>query len=196
MEVIKKFMNCSEVFSQAEKLSPDVILLDLDADIKEGIDAIPQLTAKTKAKVLILTGSRDFTVHDRTMLSGARGIVGKEETVETILRAIERIHADQLWLDRAGTSRLVLELSRRKPVEKYSPEREKMKLLTAREKEIVEFLAVHAGVTSKVMAEKLHISDSTLRNHLGSIYGKLGVTSRLGLWDYVGKNGLNKKTVP
>lgn len=192
MEVIGKFIDCSGVFPQVEQLSPDVILFDPDLNIEEGINAIPQLIAKTKAKILIFTGVGDFSVHDRAMLNGARGIVGKEEAVETILRAIEKVHADQFWLDRAGTTRLVLELSRRKPSKKCNPEQEKFEALTPREKEIVGILTAHTGETGKAIAERLHVSESTLRNHLSSIYGKLGVTSRLGLWDYANKQELNK----
>ena len=192
MEVIGKFTDCSEVFSQVEKLSPNIILFDMDLDIEKGMDAILQLIATTKAKILIFTGLRDFSVHDRAMLNGARGIIGKEEAVETILRAIEKVHADQFWLDRAGTTRLVLELSRRKPAKKCNPEQEKFEALTPREKEIVGILTAHAGETGKAIAAKLHVSESTLRNHLSSIYGKLGVTSRLGLWDYSNKQELNK----
>ena len=50
----------------------------------------------------------------------------------------------------------------------------------------------YAGATAKVIAEKLHISEHTLRNHLTSIYDKLGVANRLELFAYAHKNGLNK----
>lgn len=196
METIRKFSDCAEAFSQVEKLFPDVILLDLDFDIEEGIDAIPKLTANSNAKILILTGLRDLEMHDRVMLSGARGIIGKEEAVETVLRAVERVHADQLWLDRAGTSRLVLELSCQKPPAGHRPGQVKAETLTVREREIVEMMTTaHTGATSKAIASKLHISESTLRNHLSAIYEKLGVTTRLELWDYVNKQRL-KKTKP
>lgn len=193
MEVIRKLTHCAEVFSQVEKLSPDVILLDLDLNIEEGMDAISQLTATTKAKILIFTGLHDLTVHDRAMLNGARGIIGKEEAIETVLRAIERVHADQFWLDRAGTTRLVLGLSRQKSVEKRNPEHKRNGTLSPREREIVGILTAHGGMSGKAIAAKLHISENTLRNHLSSIYGKLGVTSRLGLWDYANKQGAGKK---
>lgn len=191
MEVIRKFTHCAEAFSQVEKLSPDVILLDLDIDIEEGINAILQLTAATPARILILTGSRDLAAHDRAMMAGARGIIGKETTLEAVLRAIEKAHANQFWLDRASTARLALALSRKSP-EKRKPKQERVKALTPREKQIVEIVTAHAGITSKTIAAKLHISESTLCNHLGAIYGKLGVTTRLGLWDYANKQGLNK----
>ncbi len=192
MEVIRKFTHCAEVFSQVEKLFADVILLDLDLDIEEGIDAIPQLISASKAKILVFTGIRDLAVHDRAMLVGARGVVGKEEPVETVLRAIERVHADQFWLDRDGTSRLVLGLSRQDPADECNQQQEAFGALTPEEQEIVEFLTAHVGATSEAIASQLHISESAVRNHLSSIYGKLGVTTRLGLWEYANKQGSNK----
>ena len=66
-----------------------------------------------------------------------------------------------------------------------------MKTLTSREKKIVETLMSNAGASAKVIADTLHISESTLRNHLGSIYHKLGVPNRLGLLDYMRRYVLN-----
>lgn len=91
MEVVGKFTNCSEAFSQMEKLSPDVILFDLDLDIGNGINAILWLIDTSKAKVLIFIGLRDFSAYNIAMPVGARGFVEKKETEETILRAIEKV---------------------------------------------------------------------------------------------------------
>lgn len=106
MQVVKELTQYSDAISQARKLLPDVILLDLDADIEEGINSIPLLSAASKAKILVLTGLVDDKVTDQAMLVGARGILRKEAPVETVIRAIEGVHSDQFWLDRAGTSRL------------------------------------------------------------------------------------------
>ena len=191
MEVIKEFTQCSDAISQVRKLLPDVILLDLDADIEEGIKAIPLLSATNGAKILVLTGLCDDKVSDAAMLVGARGVIRKEDPVSTVARAIEGVHADQFWLDRAGTSRLVLELSRQKSTEKNSSRQKKIKTLTAREIEIADCLTQNSEMTSKSIAKMLCISDSTLRNHLGSIYEKLGIRNRVSLWNYMSKNKLS-----
>jgi two-component system, NarL family, nitrate/nitrite response regulator NarL len=192
MEVIGKFPDCSpDVLAQLEKLSPDIILLDPYLEVENGINAIRQLIAASKAKVLIFTALQDRSVYDKLMIAGAKGIVGKKEAEATILRAIEKVYEGQLWLDHAGMERLVLELSGRKSVRETSLEAERMKTLTSREKKIVETLISNAGASGKVIAETLHISESTLRNHLGSIYQKLGVPNRLGLLDYIRRYVLN-----
>ena len=119
-------------------------------------------------------------------------MVEKEEGVETILRAIEKVHEGQVWLDRASMGRLVIELSNQKVAEKRDPVQQRVGILTDREREIVAVVTSHTGATGTVIAQMLHISESTLRKHLGSIYEKLGLNSRLELWDYAHKRGLNK----
>ena len=192
MQVVKELTQCSDAIAQVRKLLPDVILLDLDTDIEEGINAIPLLSATSKAKILVLTGLDDDRVTDEAMLVGARGIIRKEASVETVVRAIEGVHADQFWPDRAGTSRLVLELSRQKSAEKDSPVEKEIRTLTTREIEVADCLTQNPDATSKTIARMLCISDSTLRNHLGSIYEKLGIRNRVGLWNYMSKNNPKK----
>lgn len=63
VEVVGKFTHCAEAFSQLEKLSADVSLLDWDLGIKNAVDDISRLTGLSKAKIMILTGSRDPSAH-------------------------------------------------------------------------------------------------------------------------------------
>ena len=191
MQVIGKFTSFAEAFPELEKLSPDIILLDLDLGTEQGIDIIPKLVAITKAKILVLTGSRDAELHDRTIIAGAKGVLEKEKPAETILTAIERVHEGQIWLNQARIGRIILELCRKKSDEDNSPDRKKIESLTARERNIILAVTGRAGATGNEIAKKLHISESTLRNHLSSIYSKLGLTNRLELWDYAHKNGLS-----
>lgn len=190
MEVVGKFTTCSEALSQMERLSPDVILLALDLGIENGIDAIPRLIAASNAKVLIFTGLHDLVAYDRAMLAGARGIVEKKEAEETILRAIEKVHEGQLWLDNAGISRLI-KFAHQKTTKNGNIDEKKLKTLTARERAVVATVTSHAGAPCKVIAATLNISERTLRNHLSAIYEKLGVTNRVGLWAYAHTHSLN-----
>jgi DNA-binding NarL/FixJ family response regulator len=193
MEVVGKFTSFAEASSQLGKLSPDVVLLDLDLGGEQGIDIIPQLAPRTPAKILVLTGSRDATLHDNCVIAGAKGVLEKENSAETILTAIERVHEGQLWMDQARMGRIILELSRKKSAEDNDPERKKIGSLTPRERKIVVAVTAHAGTTGSDIAKQLFISESTLRNHLSSIYAKLELTNRLELWDYAHQHGLNKE---
>ena len=193
MQVIGKFTSFAEASAELEKLQPDIILLDLDLGVEHGIDAIPRLIPITKAKILILTGSRDIAMHDKAIIAGAKGILEKENSAETILTAIQHVHEGQLWMDQARMGRIIQELSRKKSDEEKNPERKKIDSLTQRERKIILAVTSRAGAIGSDVAKVLHISESTLRNHLSSIYTKLELTNRLELWDYAYKNGLNKE---
>jgi two-component system, NarL family, nitrate/nitrite response regulator NarL len=172
----------------------DVILLDLDLGKTHGLDAIPILLANSKARVLVLTGLRDPAVHDKAVLAGACGVVLKEDPAETILKAIEKAYAGELWLDRAATGRLFVELSKRTGSAGQEPAEDPLSTLTTRERQIVVELGSDASATTRTVAQKLCISEHTLRNHLTSIYDKLGVSSRLELWAYVNEHGLKRRS--
>ncbi len=190
MEVVGKATSIVEALDLAGKSRPDVILVDLNLCAKNGVNAIPELIAKSKAKVLVLTGLHDPSIHDAAVLAGARGVLGKKDAPKNILKAIEKIHQDELWLDRAATGRIFVELARKGGSEKTDPKRQKISSLTARERQIISTIVGDPGAKANTIAEKLHISEHTLRNHLTSIYEKLKVTNRVELYVYANKHDL------
>ena len=192
MQVVGKATTSAEALKLLDEVQPDIILLDLDLGGENGSNAIQSLIAKSKAKVLVLTGSRDIAVHDAAVLAGAMGVVEKGEPAETILKAIRKVHEGEIWLDRSATGRIFLELSRNKASEAQNPEQRKIASLTPRERQIVAEIGSDAAAGSKVIAERLHISEHTLRNHIASIYEKLEVSSRLELFAYAGKHGITR----
>jgi len=192
MQVIGKATTSAEALKLLDEARPDIILLDLDLGGENGSNAIQALIAKSSAKVLVLTGSRDIAVHDAAVLAGAMGVVEKGEPAETILKAIRKVHEGEIWLDRSATGRIFLELSRSKAAEAQNPEQRKIASLTPRERQIVAEIGSDAAASSKVIAERLHISEHTLRNHIASIYEKLEVSSRLELFAYAGKHQINR----
>ena len=124
------------------------------------------------------------------MLSGARGIVQKEESAEIILKAIKCVYRGEIWLDRASTGRIFSKLLN--PLNgETSPEAAKIASLTAREREIIDVIITHGRSTNKEIAGHLNISEHTLRNHLSSIYSKLELENRLELAMYALKHGLS-----
>jgi DNA-binding NarL/FixJ family response regulator len=191
MQVIGKFTSYEEASTQLETLLPDLVLLDLDLGTEQGIDIIPRLLRASSAKILVLTGSRDVALHDNVIIAGAKGVLEKANSAEIILKAIERVHDGQLWVDHDRMERIILELSRKKSSDENNPERKKIESLTIRELHIVMAMTNRAGATGSEVAKGLHISESTLRNHLSSIYTKLELSNRLELWDYAHKHKLN-----
>lgn len=176
-------------------VAPDLILLDIDDENQSAVEAIPKLIEKSHAKILVLTGITDEAVHDMAIISGASGILQKKVPPPTILLAIEKVHENQLWLNKAATRRIFLELSRMSAAKTRDPDQEKIATLTDREREIVGVVASKPGASAKVVAQALHISEHTLRNHLTSVYSKLEVSNRVELYAYALRTGLSKGQV-
>lgn len=190
MEVAGSSTSCSHAISNLEGLLPDVILLDPNLNSEKELEAILQLITLSKAKILIFKWSQDSKVYDKAILAGAKGIIEKESTLETILKAIEKVHEGQVWLDQTSIKRLINELSRQNSGKNDVQEKNGIDKLTPKEKKIFFTMIENAGLPAKVIAAKLYISESTLRNHLTSIYEKLDVNSKLELWSYVHKHNL------
>lgn len=194
MEVVGTATSVIEALEAARRVQPDVIVLDIDPSEGHAVETIPQLIERSAGKVLLLSGLRNGAVHDNAVLAGARGIVGKREPPETIIKAIEKVHAGEMWLDRTTTGRILSGLSGNgKPLQ--DPETKKIALLTPREREVITHLVTDAGANYKTIARKMRISGHTLRNHLSKIYAKLGVTNRMELYFYAQKHSLASRRV-
>jgi len=179
-----------EMLDLAERVACDVILLDLDLAGRSAVAELPKLALRTRAAVLVLTGESDLAIHEAAIINGARGVVSKVEPPDVILRAIERVHAGEVWVNRTMMGRVLGVLASPHGGRKRDPESEKIATLTAREREIVVAVVRKRGAKGTAIAEALHISESTLRNHLTVIYSKLGVHNRLELFAYAGEHGL------
>lgn len=191
MVVAGKATSGTEAIEMASQARPDVIVLDSELGEQSGIDAIPQLLERSTAKVLLLSEQRNGQLHDRAVLAGARGIVYKEEPAETIVRAIEKVHKGEVWLDRMATGRILDELSQNgTPQRREQQDWATSARLTTRERELVAELVQDPGATYNKIAAKLRITEHTVRNHLTNIYSKLRVQNRLELFVYASKNGV------
>ncbi len=165
----------------------DVVVLDLDSE--DGTDSLADLHRQTKTKILVITGSHNVSLHDSAVLAGARGVVDKREATPTLLKAIERVHEGEIWIDRNATSRIFMALARKKVA--HDPVQHKIASLTLRERQTVASLVSDASAPGKVVAERLNISEHTLRHHLTSIYSKLGLINRVDLYAFAHKHGLS-----
>ncbi|WP_410500162.1 LuxR C-terminal-related transcriptional regulator [Chitinibacter sp. S2-10] len=165
-----------------------VILLDLDGD--HGIEAISALLSGANVRVLVIAAANDTDQQDKAVLAGACGAISKREPVEVLLKAIQKVNAGEYWVDRAATERILMTIAREKGAN--NAEHEKIARLTRKEKQTIAAIALGSNVSTLEIAERLHISEHTLRNHLTSIYAKLGVHNRMGLYAYAQKYGLTQ----
>jgi DNA-binding NarL/FixJ family response regulator len=169
--------------------SADMVLLDLALGSVDALEILPHLASAARAaKILVLTGDQDAERHREALVAGARGLVLKDKPPDVLLKAIRKVHAGELWFDRATMdSALQRALSRRRHDD---AERAKIESLTAREREII--LRVGQGMKSDAIARQLAISEKTVRNHLSQIFDKLGVSDRLELLLYAYRQKLVK----
>lgn len=184
MEVVATARTCEEALSKIGMLSPDVILLDLDLDGTSSLEILPTLLLNSSSRVLIFTGERQQATLDLAVHRGARGILRKDASAEQVLKAIEKTAEGEIWLDRETLGRVFSGFMNPQTARKHDPETEKQASLTARELKIIQAIVESNGALNKSLAQRLFISDHTLRNHLTSIYQKLGVGNRLELYIY------------
>lgn len=178
-----------DALTLVEREEPDIILLDIKMNGDDGLDIIPDLVKTSEtARIVILTGTRDEELQRRAIHLGAMGLVSKEKSPEILIKAIKRVHAGEVWLDRTMTASVLCELARGSPSKASNPEASRIASLTERELEVI--VAVGEGLKNKQIAERLFISDVTVRHHLTSIYGKLEVSNRLELIIYALRHGL------
>jgi DNA-binding NarL/FixJ family response regulator len=146
-------------------------------------------------KVLVVSDDPDYAVLDRMIDAGARGIVHTSDPPAMLLKAIEKVHAGELWINRAAAGRILVEMVLRKAGHRNDPEQTKIATLTGRERQTVAAVVRDASAPGKVIAERLCISERTLRNHLTSIYSKLELSSRLDLYAYAARHRLMDDSV-
>ena len=189
MQIVGEAGNRQDALALAASESPDIILLDLDLGGESGMSLIADLNAAaTDARVIILTGLRDTEAHRQAVLAGAMGIVKKEKAAEVLISAIERVCAGDAWLDPSLVAGVLTEMTGAGKTRKGDPETEKIATLTNREREVVAL--VGEGIKNKEIANRLFISETTVRHHLTSIFDKLSVADRVELLIYAYRHGL------
>ena len=163
LEVVGSLGDGAEAVAQFGKLQPDVTLMDLQLPKLGGVDAIRQIRlSHPEARVVVLTtydGDEDIF---RALQAGARGYLLKGMPFEELLKTIQTVHS--------GKSRIT------SPVAEKLAERVSGQELTAREIGVLERIV--AGRANKEIAADLFISEATVKTHINSLLGKLGVSDR------------------
>jgi len=190
MELLGTSCDMDSALAPLEKQEPDVVVVVVESEAD--LPQLEILQSRCRAKLLVVTGSQDVALVDKTVLAGARGVVRTSDPVAALIKAIEKVEAGELWIDRSATGRIFLEMARKKSLEANDPEKSKIATLTSRERQTIAAVAGDASAPAKVIAGRLCISEHTLRNHLTSIYSKLELTSRLDLYAYATRHRLTE----
>lgn len=190
MTVVAMAGTPSEAMVLAEREKPDIIVLDLMLGEEDGLEFLPQLCKTSpNSRVLILTGVQSTTSHRLAIRRGAMGIVMKQQAADLLLKAIRKVHAGEVWIDRSMMSSVLSDV-RNERHEEADPEAGKITSLTPREREVIAL--VSEGLKNKLIGERLFISETTVTHHLSSIFSKLDVSDRLELIIYAFRHGLAK----
>lgn len=160
MELVAEASNGVEALALIRELKPDVAVLDLSMPRPDGIEIARQLSTEgNPLPCLILTMKDEPAIMRHAMLAGAKGYLVKESTFEDFVVAVRHVSSGRLWFDAEVTSA------------QHIPENAPP--LTAREREILSLVA--AGLPSKLIAERLYLSQRTVENHRHNIMKKLNI---------------------
>jgi DNA-binding NarL/FixJ family response regulator len=191
-EVVAQAEDGRQVLDVLQQHEPDILLLDLRMPHLDGLSTLQRLqAARNKTRVVVLTASDDKNEFVQAMKLGASGIVLKQTATDLLIKSIRRVHAGEMWLDSTTTEAVIRQFVSVAPLPMppASAPRERDRCpLSQREREIVALVA--QGFKNKEMAEKMFISEQTVKNHLHNIFDKLGVSDRLELALYAIHNNL------
>ena len=195
-EVVAQAQDGRQVLDVLQQFEPDILLLDLKMPGLDGLATLQRLqVAKNKTRVIVLTASDDKNEFVQAMKLGTSGIVLKQTATELLIKSIRKVHAGEIWLDSHTTAAVIRQFVANDeappaPAPAPPPTRERERSpLSQREREIVALVA--QGFKNKEMAEKMFISEQTVKNHLHNIFDKLGVSDRLDLALYAIHNNLH-----
>ena len=176
VEIVGEAANGRECAKLLAQLKPDILLLDLRMPEKGGLGVLEEVKFDSLlTRVIVLTAADDERDVVRAMRLGARGIVLKQSASNLLLKSIRKVHDGEIWLDGHMTGEVI-------DAFKKSSESGKLRekpLLSQRENQVVQLAA--EGFRNREIAEKLFISEQTVKNHLHNIFDKLGVSDRLEL---------------
>jgi DNA-binding NarL/FixJ family response regulator len=191
IEVVGEAVDGEEVVALLTRCKPDILLLDIKMERINGLQVLPQIVEQYPLlKVIVLTAQISQPESVKAIKDGARGIILKHAASEFLIKGIRKVFEGELWADTPTMTQVVESLSRKYRGERDS-ERDK-KELSQREKEVVVLVA--SGCRNKEIANKLFISEQTVKTHLSNIFQKLEINDRLELALYAMRKGLVERS--
>ena len=187
-EVVGEAGDARKAVEVAQKIQPDIMIVDLSLPDRSGIELIRELQSrlpKVRSLVLSMHSKADYIAS--AFQSGARGYVVKESAAENLIAALDAMARDDYYMDSAVSAQVVEKLMQKQPGSPKITD-SNYDSLTAREQEIMALLA--EGQSVREIAERLHISQKTVENHRSNIYSKLEIHNSIELVRYAVRLGI------
>jgi DNA-binding NarL/FixJ family response regulator len=178
LEVVGEAGGGTEAIERAKELRPDVVLMDIRMPGMDGVEATTQLTAadiEPPPRVLILTTFDLDEYVFGALRAGAAGFLLKDAPRERLLEAIRVVHGGEALLSPSVTRRLIEDFAARSdPLE---PPAALLEQVTRREREVLVLVA--RGLSNSEIADRLVVTEATVKSHVGSILMKLDLRDRV-----------------
>ncbi len=173
IEVVGEASNGVEAVNMARSMNPDIVLMDLQMPVMDGVEAIGLLkTDVPKCSVIILTTFDTDDYIFKGIEAGARGFIFKDSAPQDVIAAIRTVYGGDSMIEPRVAGRLLDQFSR------SDQDGRSLESLSPRETEVVQLMANSA--TNKEIAAQLHIGESTVKTHIVHLFDKLGVQDRTG----------------
>lgn len=217
IEVVGDAVNGEDAIKQVRALHPDVVCMDLQMPVLDGVEATRRITSERElagSRVLVLTTFRDDESVRAALAAGASGFLVKNAPPETLVEAIRVIHAGEALLDPAVTKSVIAQMRRESGT--WVPEPEtftsegsastatasaetpnaratrpmpaEYERLSEREREVL--LGLAEGLSNAAIAKRLWVSDATVKTHVSNVLGKLGLRDRIQAVIYAYEHGI------
>lgn len=195
LQVVGEASDGMEAIEKTVSLDPDIVLMELKLPRVDGLTVLRSIQARAgRSKVILFSSSENKEEFVEAMKLGCSGILSKDSAIGLIEKSIQKVFAGEIWLDSNTTAAVIRQFA--SPTDfpavhgatngKTNRERAQ---LSQREREIIILIA--QGYKNKEIAEKMFITEQTVKNHLHNVFDKLGVSDRLELALYAIHNSLH-----
>ncbi len=196
-DVVATATSASVAISLIKKYRPEIVLMDINMPEKDGLTAIAEIEKlDLGVRTIALTGYDDPDLIFRAMKIGAKGYILKTMASAQLIYAIDEVANGKIYLPATLSSRFFeyFQKSFKEEAQTVSDEDNLLNYLTQREEEVLDLLT--QGITYKGVAQKLFISETTVKTHVNNIFQKLQVNDRTQAVLYALNNGfLNRRKV-
>lgn len=195
IEIVGEAADGVEAIDKAVHLDPDVVLMDVKMPRVDGLTVLRSIQTRAPRSKVILFASNDHKEEFvEAMKLGCSGVLLKEGPVNLIEKSLHKVFTGEIWLDSTTTAAVIRQFASPSDFapshSNGKPTRERAQL-SQREREIIVLIA--QGYKNKEIAEKMFITEQTVKNHLHNVFDKLGVSDRLELALYAIHNSLHVK---